>query len=45
MSSEQKRQTCDSYASVMKMPQMTADQRKQTIAAMKQLDCPNTPES
>jgi hypothetical protein len=45
MSAEQKQQTCDSYASVMKMPQATAEQRKQTIAAMKQMECPVIPES
>lgn len=45
MSVEQKQQACDSYASVLKMPQATAEQRKQTITVMKQMECPNIPES
>lgn len=43
MSAEQKQQTCDSYSAVIDSPQMTAEQRKQTIEYMKQMDCSNIP--
>jgi uncharacterized protein YceK len=43
MTAEQKKQGCDSYGAMLTMPQLTAEQRKQTLDAMRQMSCENTP--
>lgn len=45
MSAEQKQQMCDSQVSMLNMPELTAEQRKQTISGMKQMGCENIPAS
>lgn len=43
MSADQKKQMCDSQVSLLNMPELTVQQRKQTIDGMKQMGCPDVP--